>query len=77
MTTTDAENFAAYSCLAALADWFDSDDPDPNTYLVTEDPSHVVEFLFGQLIAVIEDLCEDTEVKPRDYIRALTSHLGF
>ena len=67
-----AEDTAALACLAALTDWFDpATETDVDSFINPEEPARVVEFLFGQLIAVIDDYCEAIGAEPEAYMQAL------
>lgn len=75
MTIQDEES-AALACLAALTEWFEPGTADIGSLLGPELPERVVEFLFGQLIAAITDLCELAGMDPSDYIRELALQLA-
>ena len=76
MTETPEET-AALSCLAALTQWFEpGGDEGALLHFAYERPEHVVEFLFGVLVATIVNCSEHMEIDPSEYVRIMALEIN-
>lgn len=74
--TERTEESAAFACIAALTEWFEPGlDTGSLVHVGTQDPGHVVEYLFGTLAATIGHFCEVEGIDPSEYVRQLAIQL--